>query len=95
MDRCCCGRISPWTEPVIINGRLHERLGDQDSFCGPVDAHTARDQQQEIERLQGFVAKVRDAVENIDPDVLPPDASVAVAAVKDALARSVKATGDD
>ena len=53
-----------------MNDRLIERLRRRD---------------EEIERLQGFVAKVRDATEDIDPDVLPPNASAAMAAVQTAL----------
>ena len=40
----------------------------------------------EIERRRAFVAKVHDAVEGIDPDVLPPNGSAAMVAVQDALA---------
>ena len=49
----------------------------------------------EIDRLRAFVAKVHDAVEGIDPDVLPPNASAAMVEVQDALAEmSVNAPGD-
>ena len=69
---------------------LLTRLRDQNRWGNSHDRYEAAD---EIERLKGFVAKVRDAVENIDPDVLPPDASVAVATVQDALG-SVFPPGD-
>jgi hypothetical protein len=49
--RCCCGRIRDCTEPLIINDTLHERLGDEGAFCGPVDHHIIRDQEKEIARL--------------------------------------------
>ena len=51
-ERCCCGRIEDWTEPLILGERLHERLGDEGAFCGPVLHHDLRDQEQEIERLR-------------------------------------------
>ena len=63
--RCCCGRIKDWTEDVIINGRLHERLGGEGSFCGPVDAHTTRDQQRELIRLRLLLAGAARGVDHV------------------------------
>ncbi len=64
-ERCCCGRITDYTEPLIINGRLHERLGDEGSFCGPVDAHTTRDQQRELIRLRLLLAGAARGVDHV------------------------------
>ena len=60
-DRCCCGRIRNFTETVIFNHTMHERLGDKGTFCGPVDHHTMRDQEREIERLQARVEELETA----------------------------------
>lgn len=51
-DRCCCGRIVEWVEPVIINGIRHERLGDDEAFCGPELNHAVRDLSNEVDRLR-------------------------------------------
>ena len=48
---CCCGRIKELSEPLIINGRMHERLGEPGSFCGPVHSHDFRDLEAERDRL--------------------------------------------
>ena len=39
---CCCGRITDWTEPTIINDTTHEAPGDG-MFCGPTINHDLRD----------------------------------------------------
>jgi len=56
-ERCCCGRIEDWTEPVILGERLHERLGGEGAFCGPVLHHDLRDQKQEIKKLRAALGR--------------------------------------
>ena len=58
VDRCCCGRIDPFIEPVILGERAHERLGDEGAFCGGVKNHTIRDQDREIERLRAALREI-------------------------------------
>jgi hypothetical protein len=58
-ERCCCGRIREFTETIRINNTVHERLGDEGSFCGPVDRHIIRDQDKEIARLTLEVEQLR------------------------------------
>lgn len=70
MDRCCCGRIEPFSEPVILGERLHERLGDEGTFCGPVYSHTIRDQGQEIERLRTALWHCVNAIDSGKPKAL-------------------------
>ena len=65
-DRCCCGRIKNFTEPIIIGPTLHERLGDDGASCGPVNNHITRDQGREIEKLRA----VADAVEELPRGLL-------------------------
>ena len=40
---CCCGRYSDESLPFISNEILHERLGRDDAFCGPLKDHQIRD----------------------------------------------------
>lgn len=45
-ERCCCGRIIDAAEndlPFLINNILHERLGLDGAFCGPLKDHQLRD----------------------------------------------------
>ncbi len=58
MDRCCCGQIELFSEPVILGERLHERLGDEGAFCGPVLHHDLRDLQNDNDRLRAALEKI-------------------------------------
>lgn len=40
--RCCCSKYTDVELPFISNGYLHEELGKDDSFCGPIDKHTIK-----------------------------------------------------
>ena len=74
MDRCCCGRIEDFTEPVIMNDRMHERLGDPGAFCGPVYKHDIRDLTADNERLRqksedddDEIMALKTALKNLQP----------------------------
>ena len=49
---CCCGRYKNLSEPVIHNDYMHEPLGPEGNFCGPVVNHTIRFLESKIESLE-------------------------------------------
>ena len=71
--RCCCGKVTGISDPVILNNIVHEPLGQVGNFCGPKDKHTIRDQTNEITRLstatawqQEVIAEALSAMEDGD-----------------------------
>jgi hypothetical protein len=53
--QCCCGKYDFDTDstedliPVVFNDTMHEVLGPEGHFCGPVHLHTIRNLERKIE----------------------------------------------
>lgn len=54
MGRCCCGRYDLQDGAFISNNTMHEVLGPEGNFCGPIVNHELRD----VVRLQKQLATV-------------------------------------
>lgn len=52
--RCCCGKYTD-DLPFISNGILHEELGEEGAFCGPVVEHRARNAEDKLNRISTIV----------------------------------------
>ena len=66
--RCCCGRFK--TEeaqgvetipdlPAIINTTIHEELGLDESFCGPIESHELRDARVKLTKAETIIQNAR------------------------------------
>jgi len=43
MSQCCCGRLRPFDDVLILNGIKHELFGPKGAMCAPVQACELRD----------------------------------------------------
>ncbi|NOR27543.1 MAG: hypothetical protein GQ540_03325 [Lutibacter sp.] len=50
--QCCCGRYKDIDEEFISNGFVHQPLGVEGNFCGPVDKHTIKYLKAKITELE-------------------------------------------
>lgn len=62
MSRCCCGKIDFDNDltPICFNETMHEVLGPEGNFCGPVISHTLRNLERQIDNLKTIINTIED-----------------------------------
>ncbi len=52
MSQCCCGRLKPFEDVLILNGIKHELLGGEGAMCAPIQACELRDARERVEEFR-------------------------------------------